>query len=731
MTRPKVYVLVSILLALLCCKEIIAQKQIYVPNGGTFTPKGQLNVLVVYAGFTNDNDPKAPLYNDENWPSSEQFPKYSEEIFYSDPSKFSDTATDKSLSNFFYQMSRDSEDPLKIVGHKLPIRIDVQATNKGNAKGWGYYFRKVFNKLDSLPNIDWQKFDQRKNNPNYRFDNSKTGPDGMLDFVIVVFRFNGNPPYGTTTRFRNGWGASTLFATADLKNNGPHSFVDDVIHIRTGFSIARGINGVSGIRGFFLHENAHEMYEMPHVFGTNGAVGNKFNVTNGWGMMGINKMLYCANAWERWLLGWIDIKYDLKNAKDNGEYILGDYLTTGDAIRIEIPETDGKQHLWIENHQGKSVFDERDDWNGKRFPEKPRDLLMFIESMPSTRLKTPGVNDMDHVNGIRTLCASGNFDYTYEDNFTKTWLVGDNPIFDFKVGAENPLAGYSDISEIRLDYMKKDFRKDPKRKALKDGIIWTRHNHGNELGCTPCKSERVYNFKQNGKLNMGFLGKNAGFVSGDKLNLSSNPMITNTPKYYQRPDSITPYFLNGLQIEVLEKLDDGSIKIKVEFDHFTIDTSTRYAGNIELKNINKTESDIDLIVANKSTLLVNKSGVANQRVERGEGTGDHVRPSLFTIGYMAKMQIDARSKMVLSEGSRLRLKQGSVLELNPKSRLEITDSCQIKLDQDAKILVSKKARIKGLKTGKHLYKLSKSEKKACSFSKYKHVWMRAKSATRE
>ncbi len=659
------------------------------PNGGTFTPKGQLDVLVVYAGFTNDNNPSSPIYNNQFWPATSDFPTYSDDIFYPDERHFSLDSKDKSLSNFFYQMSRNSAKPLKIVGHKLPQRINVTATNEGNRKGWGHYFSAVYKEMQTLDGVDWKKYDQRTNEPNYKFDNSSSKPDGEIDFVIVVFRFDGTHlPFGTTTPFRNTYGLSTLFSKGMIKTEN-----DEELKISTGFSISRGIDGVGGIRGFFLHENAHEMYDMPHVWGTNSAMGNKFNTTNGWGMMGINKVLNCANAWERWMMGWIELKHDFKAVpEENGTYELGDYLSTGEAIRIEIPHTNGQQHLWIENHQGKTVFDERDQWDGKIFPAKPRGLLMFVENISPSRNTVPKVFSYEQVNGLRTLSAAGNYDYTYSDTFRTHWQVGGNPVFDFSLQEENPIAGYSDVSEVRLDFKGSDLKNPKDKIAHPDNEITTRHSHGNELGCKKCKSEYVLNAKRDGKLTYNFLGEHIGFQVGDKIDLSSNPMLINTPNYVRKADSLSPFFLNNISIEIISKDQDGNLKLKILFDNNKIQQTTRYCGNIVLNKQNHTKPDLE-IQAGK-ILRVDLSGTPNRAQSLTEGTQDFIEPSKLTLAKGSKTQIQAKGKISIHNRSVLILEDEAVIELFRKSRLRVDKSSSLIGSKNAKIIVHKGAKLK-------------------------------------
>jgi hypothetical protein len=86
--------------------------------GAALTPRGSLRVLVIYAGFTNDNVPRnqgrqnAPYNHDTEpnnpWPQTlncstwgESLPRSAATDFYPDSTFFSTTARDQSLSDFY------------------------------------------------------------------------------------------------------------------------------------------------------------------------------------------------------------------------------------------------------------------------------------------------------------------------------------------------------------------------------------------------------------------------------------------------------------------------------------------------------------------------------------------------------------------------------------------------------------------------------------------------------
>lgn len=148
-------------------------------NGGIFTPKGELRVLLIFAGFTNDGN-KQGGYNPHtqnldtsvNWPyydlngdSLNTFPTNMNDYFYTNVNQFSLANTDNSISNYYYQMSYPNGDPLKLVADVFPERINVTADIAIDTSGFGFY--NYYNKwvLDSIavkyPNFDWSPYDNR------------------------------------------------------------------------------------------------------------------------------------------------------------------------------------------------------------------------------------------------------------------------------------------------------------------------------------------------------------------------------------------------------------------------------------------------------------------------------------------------------------------------------------------------------------------------------------------
>jgi len=96
--------------------------------GYDFTMRGEMKVLIIYAGFTNDQETNSIgliwPYDDGINPPGKSFPNNTWNLFYDDYSDFSPNNTDQSISNFYYQMSLQSGNPFKLIAGVFPERIN-------------------------------------------------------------------------------------------------------------------------------------------------------------------------------------------------------------------------------------------------------------------------------------------------------------------------------------------------------------------------------------------------------------------------------------------------------------------------------------------------------------------------------------------------------------------------------------------------------------------------------
>jgi len=448
------------------------------PNGEVFTPKGDLKVLTIFAGFDdgpggfNENQPVGGwTYNPGNPTIPDALITNPDKWMYSNLSSFGNN--EYNLSEYYYQMSvnqfRFYGDIFKDPNTNQFVRVDIDASSPFNVSSWAECNQRVIEKMQLLyPTFDWSPYDNRTNKPDFQFDNSVSASDFKPDYVIIIYRYEkswaSQPVNGMQNMVGSSGAYSILNGLGSINYNG-YTFDG------SGFTLPAGSN-VTGKLQLFVHEVAHELYSCPHQSGVNGVVGNHWNfASSGWGMItNPVKINFTANAWDRWMLGWINLtsgvnqdNTDIQSPLDltnNGIYTLRDFVTTGDAVRIKIPNTTD-QYLWLENHQSQSIFDFK-PWegtvispNGEAIPAMSKGLYMYKESIHGDRnnVSTGMLYDVTNVNGIKLLNANGNFDYVRSQFgvLNPLWWWN-NPIFNFKRGYENPIEGCSNYQNYPDDY---------------------------------------------------------------------------------------------------------------------------------------------------------------------------------------------------------------------------------------------------------------------------------------
>ena len=169
----------------------------YAPYGGVFTPKGDLKVLIIFAGFYGfDNNQSLDGWGDPTGQNS--FPNYVDlqtgealDLFYDDISDFTAYANDenvKNLSKYYYEMSlgtfRMIGEVFKNPATGAPVRINIDPTGASN---FAECNKRVMEKMKLLyPQFNWAPFDNRDNFPNYLTDNSISSSDFFPDYVMII-----------------------------------------------------------------------------------------------------------------------------------------------------------------------------------------------------------------------------------------------------------------------------------------------------------------------------------------------------------------------------------------------------------------------------------------------------------------------------------------------------------------------------------------------------------------
>jgi hypothetical protein len=676
--------------------DLRAGTSLFSGNGHYFTPKGDLRALIICAGFGPQYDNSFSIGNWDASPGA--LPTYllNKSTIYSDVSDFStysNSGHNANISRFYYEMSNYQ---FRLMVDVYPQRITIDATGAGS---FGTLNKRVIEKMkEEDPDFDWSKYDLRKNDPGFSEDASGYAPDGKPDFVIVLYRYSTtmpNQPVAGMSRWQGSTGGySSLNGISNINYNG-YTFSG------SGFTVG---TCTYSLYRTFIHETAHGVFDCPHYSAANGVVGNYFYGNWGWGMMSLDLIAFpCALGWEKWYLNWIDgikangVNTDIKSVSDlnaSGEYTLRDFLTTGDLVRIKIPNSGGRnQYLWLENHQGISIFDRRNVLNdgcGNTLPLSPKGLVAYIEAIQDDRTQTSIISS--GANGIRYLHPRGNFDYAFDTPSTTPCHAWNNIIYNFREIDVNPIGGQSRLSHIRQDFDSNNVID-----------VNTHYNSYTQQTSNPVKNESTFVLLKDSVITYDGWNTDITFSQGQKLSMSSNPCLVNFPTYNRNTKKLSAFVLNGISVEVLDYVN-GDAKIKITYNDVAIDNNIRYTGLIHLPDITQNENP-DIIIRQGITLSIDKSGTPNR--ETKTPAGDFINPTEFHCLENAFFQQEENSIVEVKNGSTLiiggkyeinknailRVKSGSYLQIKQSADLRIKDSGKIIIEPGAYICVESGANI--------------------------------------
>ncbi len=656
----------------------------YIANGGVFTPKGNLRALVVFISYGEPYDSQ-PV---DDWPVNDALPLWAtsqNKVFYDDYSDFpTNTFSDtnrQSVSNFYYQMSNGT---FKFIADLYPERVIVD--NPSSLTSWEKIHEDALAQISN--HVNWGLYDNRINNPGFHHDYSGVNQDYKVDFIIFCHRYSDTwqhkPFTGLAHQSSNGFTGTSLYNYS----------------VGNGYSVSgEGFTFVTGGKkplAIFVHEIGHMLYNGPHYAGNNNVCGEYFyEPSAGWGCMRTEYVYPCAAGWERYILDWTpDIEAngtdsDIETASDllinNGVFTLRDFITTGDAIRIKIPSnTDYSQYLWIENHQGISPFD--GNYNYTQFCSTPIDeyhngIVAYVERY--SNVKDDYYNFINIVNGVRWLSKDGNYDFTFDtpEIYPEELCNHDTnrtPTYHLHKGMPNPIGGQSINEFIRYDFNN-------------DGQIGYNTN-SNSTGHDNEQTE-VIDLNDEPPTAKYITGTGLTFQKGDKVGIARNPCVRNITQYDTTNRLMGEYYLNGISVEILDKLPDSSMVVKIRLDDVEIDRPVRWAAaSIYLIDITDDyRPDID--VQPSITVDIDKSGTPNRHQNPANPNpssptlDDFITPTTFSCkngsyfkqGTRSTVNVKNSSTLVLEAGSMYEVGDGAVLNIEPTAVLHVKSGATLKV----------------------------------------------------
>ncbi|MBF9219689.1 hypothetical protein [Hymenobacter ruricola] len=415
---------------------------------------------------------------------------------------------------------------------------------------------------------------------------------------------------------------------------------------------------------------AYNLYLAPHVLGANSTTGNHYYNTLGWSMLQNAATSFSAAAWERWYLGWTELRTGPAQVSSDigpnapasgGTYVLRDYVTTGDVMRLEIPNTG--QHLWLENRARNGPMDRRNGYtlapDGNAYLPAPQGLLAMVESMSASRDNFVAWWNTSQVNGLRVVSAEGNFDYKrsgglytvnnhLHGNLTYNFQLRDNNA-PAPVLRNNATGGHSEITSIRTD---------------RDNNGRIRYDSFTGNGDVTVGNEGTPLFVGDDRITDGLFGPHIGTRKvGFRYALDTNPLIIPHQTYDPATERQSTIPLNGLSVEITGyDAASDDLTLQVRYDNTAVTHDTRWTGPLQTFPVANATAGHEIYI-DGATLTLDRS--ATPQRETPGYVGDFVNSTELRIGANTSMSlVNGGVLNLVGAGTTLYLEDGAHVVLD-------------------------------------------------------------------
>ncbi len=462
-----------------------------------------------------------------------------------------------------------------------------------------------------------------------------------------------------------------------------------------------------------VHELAHHLLGMSNSAHMGGGspvnVGNLVTLdhnTGGWSLIGsANSSLISCNGFERWRLNWRGpdnqshriacntSKSDIRKEDGNKTFYLRDFVSTGDAVRIQLPYVDSgalSQYIWLENHQihRNSKEDYPRYWERECRTDGTPGVYAYYQvgkdSLEGNTITTKTQDgDMmplltDH---LVPISAEGKWDISLAQDRERMCLNGHmQPIQEYV--RENPLSGYNDLTAHFFD------------PDTVDILNWKDHSHV------------LMTKRKDGILHDSLSSSGDAFdafTDRTSMSLGTNPSPEGLVSYHHRRTNSgtikkgsvftdnSSIHLSGLKVQFLEQ-NGGVIRVDISWDFYDIKEPVLWTGDIVL------HEKLNLLNGNK--IVLDQNQTPNKHV-RDSVTGLFAGPTYFICLENSEFVMQAKSKLVLHNLSSFILKSGSRMEMNHKSVLRVREGCTLVVEDGAELLIKGRGTII-IESGAHI-----------------------------
>ncbi len=661
-------------------------------NGYSLPTAGEIRILVIYAEVNYDVNPQLDRFPNGTaaWPVG-QLPTYKDNMF-----DLNWTGTPQQKMTRYYDEC--SFGNYRVLGDYFNAVITVDESTVGSVS-FGAVVNNAVAQINAMGVLNthggstfsdldhWQEKGIGQPGVN--------APDAphMYDHVMFIVRNNHqNSPL-------SGYASSGSFGTLLSYQANTHSvFNGGKSH---PFSIVR-------------HEFDHLLFggNDYHNGGSHSAGGRTFvGDQGGWSMLGgsSSSFLTC-NGWDRNRFDWrapgttfnistfdqnnveVNTDLDATNPAHAGTYILRDFATTGDVLRIKlpfIPAGEKQQYLWVENHQGKdnnnSEFDQY-YWNATHpCTETPEPgLFMYIQAGKENKIG--GIYNSQRGHYIRHLSADGMYEIAFENDsvINPGCVVGGAKIPAFEKKAANPLTGWQDQEQPAYDLDNDNVLEKGDQRYFFTEKIGNIYEHD-----LPVFGQKRHSYNLGSGKHMVGVGTNPSSNSMvNQEHYTNGNLASNTDNRAVR--------INGISIEIVNEMANGSIEVKVKFDQTDINNNVRWAANdIQLPpvagsngySLNLTQGNALVLVQGHVPTRVNNPITIN-------GERLFTDPTHFTVQTGANMNVESNATLGIAENSTMTLQSGSKLEIQSggtlliyQGELIVEDGAELILHDGAKLIV--------------------------------------------
>ncbi|MEO8588736.1 MAG: hypothetical protein ABI432_05155 [Flavobacteriales bacterium] len=693
-----------LLLAFIACVRLSAQVDTaMIPNsanGWHLSPHGTIRVLVLFAEIEYDvnptKDPASPTA--EHWPKG-QLPKWKDDVF--DPQLR--PMPQAMVTRYYHDISLGQFEVLgDYVDQMLTLRESEYRT-VNNAHGIGTLAVQEANKMGILrthSGLGIADFDlwKRGGKPGLPKEAGADDPHSY-DHVMVIVRNSGlTHGQGST----DGGSPGKLFgfeSDSQSRFGGMNALPFEILKHEFNHLLFGGNN---------FHSGGGNAAQFTSYF---------LSLQGGHSMMGAaGSALLTCSAWDRDRLGWkardatfrINARHtdgtiadgDLDPlAGDTGVFVLRDFVTTGDALRIRLPfleEGTYPQWIWLENHQGSKRNGSPTDrfhWEGIPGIDCIAPMVPGITATIQVDREERTGKDIygGYADYLRPLPANGLYDFDMlGDTVSQCPFVPNRTqLYRLDERRANPLTGNHEL-ELPL------FDRDGNGKLQRGEhfVPYARMENGvfRAIAQLFGRPEHLFRLSGNHKLGMG---TNPG--TSNALTLVSSG---NADTFNGGPPNDRVIHLNGISVEILSENANGATSLRVRTGDTYIDHDLRWCGDsIVLHDIPNGHHGRSLCVAAGHSLIIDRSETAT-RLDRPEKVGGITyfgQPTHFTVASNASALIERKGK--------LDLRNGTVMHLMPGSTLELEAGVKLSADASSRIVLHGTARIKA--TTKQLKKLKR------------------------